>query len=653
MLNNKFRWKLKWRLIITIGIALIILFLSLNFIFRNTIRNNIYQEKRGKIESLVKNAINTLHFYHQLEENGELETSEAQLMAQQQLENFRYGEEDRNYFWILNYQAEILMHPFREDLIGTDLTNIEDPNNFEFIPEMVTLAREKGSGFMEYEWQYYGDIERIEPKISHVQRFEPWNWVIGTGIYVNDIQQTIISLRNKLAISGGITLIIIFILLYHFSLNISQPIAQLADDMKKFSGDKKSKLKIDKTDIIEINEIVESYQEMVEEIYSNYEEIEASSEEIAAMNMSLVDSYERKNKINQSLNEIISVISSLSKSTLTDDKEFLKKVFRTSMNIIEEADYGSVYIYEKGGVKYIDTVGHNLKLLQEIPLNKDIFYQSKENIIVEKTIENHILEGLNQEYRDKFLKAVKPTYATMTFDLVVNGKQMAGISLDVAREKQSHFSEDSRHLFAAVRDLATTFYKLQSYSMLQDRFKKEIIFSITQLLEIYDEYTQGHSHNVAHLASKIAYEMKLAKEKVTQTYWAGMVHDIGKILVPLEILNKKGPLTDEEYDEIKIHPYWGFLTLSNSEELEPIARYVLHHHECWDGSGYPDGLKGEEIPLISSILAVADAWDAMTSDRSYRKALSKEKALQEIRQNKGHQFSPRVVDTFLKMKEKS
>ncbi len=183
---------------------------------------------------------------------------------------------------------------------------------------------------------------------------------------------------------------------------------------------------------------------------------------------------------------------------------------------------------------------------------------------------------------------------------------------------------------------------------------EEIIFSITKLLGIYTPYTNGHSENVAVISQKIAFEMSLSNEDVKDSYWSGMVHDLGKLLVPIEILNKKGPLEESEYEKIKSHPSWGYEVLCQSESLSSIAKYVLHHHERWDGKGYPTGLKGDEIPLISQILAVADAWDAMTSERPYRAAMSENDAMSEMRKNRGIQFSPAVVDAFIRLqKERS
>ena len=180
-----------------------------------------------------------------------------------------------------------------------------------------------------------------------------------------------------------------------------------------------------------------------------------------------------------------------------------------------------------------------------------------------------------------------------------------------------------------------------------------MILSLTSLLEIHDTYTKGHNEEVANLSKEIAQEMDLGPQVVKDTYWAGLLHDIGKIVIPQHILNKKGRLSDDEYEIIKKHPEWGFKALKNSKELFELAEYILNHHERWDGQGYPNGLKGEEIPVVSQILALADAWDAMTSQRSYRDPLSKETALREIVDNKGEQFSPVVVETFLKLKGKT
>jgi len=124
-------------------------------------------------------------------------------------------------------------------------------------------------------------------------------------------------------------------------------------------------------------------------------------------------------------------------------------------------------------------------------------------------------------------------------------------------------------------------------------------------------------------------------------------YDIGKIGIPEDILNKPGLLTEEEYRIVQRHPVISAEILERFEHLRELAHIVRYHHERWDGKGYPEGLSGEEIPIESRILAVADAFDAMTSDRPYRKALKLEKAIEEIRKNKGKQFDPDIVEVFI------
>ena len=173
--------------------------------------------------------------------------------------------------------------------------------------------------------------------------------------------------------------------------------------------------------------------------------------------------------------------------------------------------------------------------------------------------------------------------------------------------------------------------------------------SFIKLLELYDKYTKGHSQGVANICARIAAGMGLDNDTINIAYWSGMLHDIGKILVDKDILNKPAKLTDEEYEQIKYHSNYGYQVLkeSSSVELKSIAKYIRYHHERWDGKGYPEGLQGGEIPLISQIICVADTWNTMRTDRPYREKLSREKAIQELEENRGSQFAPEVVDVFL------
>jgi putative nucleotidyltransferase with HDIG domain len=185
--------------------------------------------------------------------------------------------------------------------------------------------------------------------------------------------------------------------------------------------------------------------------------------------------------------------------------------------------------------------------------------------------------------------------------------------------------------------------------MKETKYQRNIIKGLLNILVIHDEYTNDHSENVANLAKKLAKRLKLPEEEINKAYWAGITHDIGKIEVPSRILNKKSRLTDDEYEKIKKHPFYGYKALSNVKGLSDISKYVLHHHERLDGKGYPDGITKKDIPYISKILSVVDAWDAMTSERSYRKPLDKKIAKKELISNSGTQFDTFIVDTFIEM----
>jgi len=168
-------------------------------------------------------------------------------------------------------------------------------------------------------------------------------------------------------------------------------------------------------------------------------------------------------------------------------------------------------------------------------------------------------------------------------------------------------------------------------------------------VETRDAYTAGHQQRVTNLARAIAKEMKLSKGQIDGIRMAGTIHDIGKIGVPAEILNKPSRLADIEFNLIKIHPLVGYNILKQIEFPWPVAEIVLQHHERMNGSGYPHGLSGEDILLEARILGVADVVEAMASHRPYRPALGIDKALEEISKNRGTLYDPQVVDACLRL----
>jgi putative nucleotidyltransferase with HDIG domain len=176
-----------------------------------------------------------------------------------------------------------------------------------------------------------------------------------------------------------------------------------------------------------------------------------------------------------------------------------------------------------------------------------------------------------------------------------------------------------------------------------------LLHSLTSAVDAKDTYTCGHSERVALLSRRLAQEINLSEHQVERVYMAGLLHDVGKIGVPEAVLQKAGKLTDEEFALIKKHPEIGARILRDIKQIEDIIPGVMHHHERYDGKGYPSGLTGQDIPLMGRIICLADCFDAMTSSRTYRKALPPEAALEEIRRCAGTQFDPELAEAFVRI----
>jgi len=178
---------------------------------------------------------------------------------------------------------------------------------------------------------------------------------------------------------------------------------------------------------------------------------------------------------------------------------------------------------------------------------------------------------------------------------------------------------------------------------------REIIRSLAKAVEAKDSYTKGHSDQVAFYSVKLGRKLGLTSNELDKLYWAGIVHDVGKIGIPDHILNKPDKLTNEEFEIMKKHPVIGREILSQVETLKDIMPIIYHHHERVDGKGYPDGLKEKEIPFFARLISVVDAYDAMTSDRAYRKAMSPSKAASILEEGAGKQWDEELVDYWLRV----
>lgn len=234
------------------------------------------------------------------------------------------------------------------------------------------------------------------------------------------------------------------------------------------------------------------------------------------------------------------------------------------------------------------------------------------------------------------------------YDYIIKPIKYNGLLMSVRR------ALESRKLKVENRE-----YQLHLEEKIEEQARKiresflNSIKSLALALEAKDKYTGGHSQRVANLATEIAREMNLPPEQVEKISFAALVHDIGKIGISETIINKNRELTDEEYKSIAAHSAIGQNILTPVLDDEEILLMVRHHHERYDGEGYPDGLAGEQIPLGARIIAVADMYDAMMSDRSYRKAVGFDVTIAELKRQTPAQLDPKVVEAFLKVTKKA
>jgi putative nucleotidyltransferase with HDIG domain len=303
-------------------------------------------------------------------------------------------------------------------------------------------------------------------------------------------------------------------------------------------------------------------------------------------------------------------------------------------------------------------------LIQYAGVDEVIFFNQKGEVILEKCNKREMCKAIKNFALKHFPKGIN--YSLLTLDelnglvpkeelgdvheiivYVLKAKEKAKEKVELvcaAAKREKSFSEVEKLAFNVLLSHFSDYYLMQKYRDELEEAYLEVIEALARAVESRDPYTGTHCDSVEELADKIAAKLKLSKHEREILKRAARMHDIGKVSIPDEILLKPGKLTAEEFEIIKKHPIIGYEILSKSKGLSETAKVVLHHHEWYSGGGYPFGLKGEEIPLLSRILCLADAYHALTSDRPYRKALSPEEALKVIKEETPLKFDPKLVE---------
>lgn len=286
-------------------------------------------------------------------------------------------------------------------------------------------------------------------------------------------------------------------------------------------------------------------------------------------------------------------------------------------------------------------------LRKDIPLGKNIAGRGV------KQGQPYIVDDLASDKRYARSPIVrKERFRSLLSVPLAEKKRIVG-TLSVYSNRPHNYTEDDMNILSMLAghsaiaiENARLFAKVRLQSL-------NVISALANIIDTKDSYTRGHSEKVMRYALLIAEAMDLSKKEKEIIQYASLLHDMGKIGVDLSVLRKPGPLTKEEWKQIFAHPQIGAEIISRTGLLEDLAPIILHHHERYEGGGYPDPeKKTEDIPLGARILAVADAFEAMTSDRPYRKARSRQAAKKELKRCAGTQFDPKVVDVFLKVLKK-
>jgi HD-GYP domain-containing protein (c-di-GMP phosphodiesterase class II) len=267
-----------------------------------------------------------------------------------------------------------------------------------------------------------------------------------------------------------------------------------------------------------------------------------------------------------------------------------------------------------------------------------------------------ILEDAKMDNRFEKWSAADLVRGWMGIPLVARGQILGYITLDsytpaAFTTDMSDLAQSFAHQAAAAIENAQLFENLQKSNLELSQAYDTTLEGWGKALELRDKETQGHTMRVTELTLKLARQIGIREPELTHVRRGVLVHDIGKMGVPDHILHKKTPLTKREWIAMREHPQYAFDLLYPITYLRPALDIAYCHHERWDGSGYPRGLKSEEIPLPARIFAVVDVWDALMSDRSYRKAWKRKKVVQHIRNESGVHFDPKVVEVFLNMME--
>jgi diguanylate cyclase (GGDEF)-like protein/PAS domain S-box-containing protein len=716
---------------------------------------------KNRMEEEVNNAIYLSNYYYTTNK-GKLSDDEIKKAIIEMLENLQ--SEDIGYFFAADFNGNTMIGPNK----GKNTYNIEDKNGLKVVQELINSAK-AGGGYIKYVMPPIEGVEQ-DPKISYVMPFEPYQWYIGAGVPLSQIETIQTQIRQDMIAKNIYSILMIsFLIMLVVALlgfinsrlykKIQHDIIHIYHYLEN-SKDENCQPETTQFSFIELNEIQtyatnlvikrdedgkklsEQFQEL-KRVAGELEEINASLEEEIGDHAKSLEylniSQKRFESIVNMLPDVIFIIDrngifvdceSGDKPWLLLEKEkFIGQsialilpddIYQRSMEKIElalETDEMQLFDYE---LNYNDAVSYyevrfikfqenevfailrNVTELKKSQLNNEYlsYHDQLTGIFNRRYFEEQLIRLDSEQHLPlaiamvdvNGLKLTNDAFGHQTGDELL--KYIANLLLEQSCSKNDFVARIGGDEFAIVypntgdAEVETRIRNI--YNKLNEEQTNHFIISVSigwaskkscdqSLSEIFN-IAEGHMYRkkltesqsmrnqtvqaimktlneknarekihlerVSSICRLIGEALNLDYETIKEIETAGLLHDIGKIVIDEKILNKEGRLTEDEYLVIKKHPESSYQILKSIDAYVGLAEAVLSHHERWDGNGYPRGLKGEEISLVARIITIADSYEAMTADRSYRAAMSKEYAMEELKKYSGIQFDGNIVAVF-------
>jgi len=486
----------------------------------------------------------------------------------------------------------------------------------------------------------------------HQGRGKVLGW-LTVEMSINHVVGEIATVRRTMILAGVLLAVLLSVSISLFLTRwVNRPLERLAGTMKKAETDLDVRFELGHDS--ELEPLAEGFNSLISKLKSAREELKGDYHtELGWYHREVIDTNEQLERSNRQLDEKLRKLATLMDvgrviNTCRKPDELMVLVLETAMSQLG-GDRGSIMTYEKGIGELIVSRGMGLspehKRKNRFRLGEGVAGWTAQHK------EAAIANELSSDTRYVPGKSGMSAGRLMAVPLLSSkGDLLAVLNIERANEHKEFKVSDLEYMLAITGNASVAIENAELLQNLQKSYY-DTISALALTVEAKDPYTLGHSKRVTQYSMALADELGLSDELIQIIQYGATLHDIGKIGVPESILNKTGRLTDDEFREIMTHAERGEAIIAGVDFLEPTRKIIRNHQEFYDGNGYPDGLKGDEIPIEVAIVAVSDFYDALTTERPYRPAFSHEKTIDMMKDQTGKKLNPKVVEAFLRIFE--